>query len=357
MALGCEALHEVGPQALAVTYRFDAPSAGASRTVSVRFSGRRRLAPGESAGREDTFSLVEAVDVVPGSGPVALTARAENVRAGDWVVTAAPVGGHITGPGSARGAVATAPAAGRTTYGPLAAVLAPGAHLGAWPAFVTLGWVAALIAQWVIAAHLGLDTSALAVVSVLASVAGLVGAKAYYAVGHYVTGERRPLQLASGACIQGFVATAVAGLALGSGLAGLPLGRLLDASAPALLLGMAVGRYGCFFGGCCTGRPTGSRFGVWSSDRRVGTRRIPVQLLESAVALAIGVVAFLAVWIGQPAPAGAVFVGAVAAYTLGRQLLFPLRDRPRHTARGRAFVLAASALAVATDLAAVLWLR
>ena len=33
--------------------------------------------------------------------------------------------------------------------------------------------------------------------------------------------------------------------------------RVMDAIVPAMLLAMTVGRFGCFFGGCCAGRPTG----------------------------------------------------------------------------------------------------
>ena len=42
---------------------------------------------------------------------------------------------------------------------------------------------------------------------------------------------------------------------------GIPLGRLLDVSMHAFPVGHALGRVGCFFGGCCYGRPWE---GVWS---------------------------------------------------------------------------------------------
>ncbi len=122
-------------------------------------------------------------------------------------------------------------------------------------------------------------------------------------------------------------------------------------TAPGLMFGMAVGRYGCFFGGCCAGRPTASRWGLWSSDRRVGVRRIPTQLLESTLALLVGIAALLAHTFAEPRPAGVVFVGSMAAYTLGRQLLFPLRDRPPRPAWCRILVLALCAGVVVADVA------
>lgn len=42
----------------------------------------------------------------------------------------------------------------------------------------------------------------------------------------------------------------------------LPPLRVLDAGAPALAVGTAVGRLGCFFNGCCYGKPTSSILGI-----------------------------------------------------------------------------------------------
>jgi len=109
---------------------------------------------------------------------------------------------------------------------------------------------------------------------------------------------------------------------------------------------MAIGRFGCFFGGCCAGRPTASWWGLWSSDRRLGVRRIPVQLLESALAGVLGLVVLLAVVSATPPVGGVVFVAAIAAYTFGRQV-FPMRSIARTTTHGRTITMVAAGLAVA----------
>ena len=73
---------------LAVTYWFDpAPHAGFS-PITVRFSGRRVEAKGRvHAG--DRFVQDETIEkVVPGSGPISLTARVHGINAGSWAVTA-----------------------------------------------------------------------------------------------------------------------------------------------------------------------------------------------------------------------------------------------------------------------------
>src|SRR4029077_6134870 len=127
---------------------------------------------------------------------------------------------------------------------------APGAHLGAWPALVGAGFVIALAVQARLAAHAHLPVAATLSVSLIASVVGLLGARVYYLA------ERSPRLLLdprsllnAGLCIQGFVRAAIAAAGIGMVLVGVPVGRFLDVTAPGLLFGMSIGRFGCFFGG------------------------------------------------------------------------------------------------------------
>jgi len=204
--------------------------------------------------------------------------------------------------------------------------------------------------QALLAAHRQLPAVGLLVLSVIASLLGLVGAKLYYSATHR---EEKTSVLRAGMCIQGFVLVAISTILLGSLILGIPIGRMLDVTAPGLLFGMSIGRLGCFFGGCCAGLPTASRWGIWSSDRTVGARRIPVQLVESASSGFIAVAALVAVLLTSPA-GGVIFIAAVAANTFIRQLLFPLRGVPRTTAHGRTLTLAATTLVLVADLAIAL---
>lgn len=341
--LSCESIADAEPQALGISYRFDTPRDGEPFSVSVRFVGRR-VGTKRKPGPHDSFNTVETIDrVVPGSGPVTLTTRLLDVTPGEWSVTAtATTGrqGRVRTKDRAHYRLPTGSSSGTTILAPVARVLAPGAHLGVWPLLVSVGAVVALATQYQLARHAGLPSTRILLISLAASLVGLVTAKLYYVVEHHGS---RPSVLTAGMCIQGFVLGALAVLAFGAAATDLSPGQVLDVTTPGLLFGMAIGRYGCFFGGCCAGRPTASRWGLWSSDRRIGVRRIPTQLLESTAALAIGLVALWAVWATPPEPAGTVFVGAIAAYTFARQLLFPLRDLPRHTAHGRSLVAAISA--------------
>src|SRR5712691_7349411 len=75
-------------QILAVTYWFDPSLHPGPYPVTVRFSGRRvdvmgRLQLGDRFVQDETIE-----EVIPGSGPISLTARVRGINAGSWAVTA-----------------------------------------------------------------------------------------------------------------------------------------------------------------------------------------------------------------------------------------------------------------------------
>ena len=334
--LNCAALDEIGQQELAVTYWFDAKPSGEPYTVTVQLEGRLADGAREGAGRTAFTSVSTVEDVLPGSGRISVTTRIADVATGDWDVTARPVQARATEHGRDWAEVRTprlarGVARGATTFRPAAHALAPGVVPGAWPALVGLGFSLAVLVLMLLATPLGLPVSSTVLLVLVASGLGGAGAKAYYVLTH-PRGARS--LLGPGMSVQGFVITAVAVMFLGSLVLDLPPGTVLDATAPGMLLAMSVGRLGCLFGGCCTGRPTASRWGVWSSDRRLGTRRIPVQLMESSFAVGVGLAALATVLHVASAGQGLVFAASISAYILGRQLLFPLRSVPRLTKHG-----------------------
>jgi phosphatidylglycerol:prolipoprotein diacylglycerol transferase len=210
---------------------------------------------------------------------------------------------------------------------------------------VTLGIGIALLLQYLVISIDHLLLGPWLTVSIFAIVAGIIGAKVWYIVLY-----RREHRL-NGWCIQGFITGATLAAALLLVMLHVPAGMFLDVTAPGLVVAMAVGRVGCFFAGCCYGRPTASGFGVWSSDQRVGVRRIPTQLLESALAGILGLLALAAVLSHGPA-GGAFFAASLAAYTLGRQGILHLRAEQRKTRLGGQItaVLAALVLVAAVVL-------
>jgi phosphatidylglycerol:prolipoprotein diacylglycerol transferase len=352
-------------QILAVTYWFDPVPHSGPYPVTVRFSGRRvdvkgRLQPGDRFVQDETIE-----QVIPGSGPISLTARVRGINPGEWVVTARMLGSAHPTRGSREqenatpAAVPLRPAARfwcrwapsaesaehlRTCPTPFARV--PGILPGIWGVMVMLGIAVALALQFLVISVDHLAVGPWLTISLSATVVGIVGAKVWFIVLH-----RREHRM-NGWCIQGFITGAILTAAILLVVLGVPAGVFLDVIVPGLLVAMAVGRVGCFFAGCCGGPPTASRWGVWSSDQRVGARRIPTQLLELVLALSLGLGVLVAILVHGPA-GGAFFVAALAAYTMGRQGLLRLRAEPRKTRLGG---LTTSALAALVLIAAVVLL-
>ncbi len=280
----------------------------------------------------DTFSQDETVQgILPGSGPVAITTEVRGIHAGQWTVTARPLARSIP-PGKAAAAASRVPwprrvaipasseATVRTTS--LLHSKVPGITRFAYATLVSLGVLVGLALEGLLLSHGHYSVFRPELFSALAVLAGVAGGKAWYIAAH--RGRKF-----DGWCIQGFItgaavvvaATAVAG-------AGVPAGALLGAATSALLIGMAIGRPGCFWAGCCPGRPAAARWGIWSSDRRVGCRRAPAQLLEALASLVIGLLVLALVLRAGLARSGPVAVAGLAAFTLIRQFILRLRAEP-----------------------------
>ena len=336
-------------EALVVTHVFDAGDGADPYAATVRLTGRRVGIRGmPKAG--DTFLHEETVEgLAPGSGQVSVTSWVYGLQPGEWTVT-----GDLIRPARQPGddrpsvprrrfiterldraawswrswAVSTIPAAPVKTRWALPAPLArtPAVVPGSWPLLGAIGILVALTTQAAILGTKGVPVGSSLVVSLVAVVVGLVGAKLWYAVLH--PGPWRQAIL-GGWAVDGFLAVALLVGVVGLAALNLPIGTVLDATAPGLFFAVAIGRIGCFLTGCCAGRCTNSRWAVWSSDRRVGARRIPAQLLESAAGLVIGVVAAVIVLARLAIPDGLIFVAAFGAYIVIRQLLLRLRAERR----------------------------
>lgn len=258
-------------------------------------------------------------------------------------------------------------------------------ELRSFGVLVAAGCAAALWLALRLGRERGDDVDALRRLCLWALVAGLVGARLGYLLGagHAAWGDcdaalgmggwrwalvacARPLKLWEG------------GMAFGSGLLAGALvvwwqaarqGRswrdTFDRLAPALALGHAVGRVGCFLGGCCWGRPAevpwGVRFPVGSAvfrqefarGRLPGSALVtpplhPTQLYEAAGELALlGLLLWL---LGRRRYEGEVALAWVAGYAAVRAVVEGYRGDPGH-GPGSLGRLVAVVLAVAATVA------
>ena len=323
--------------ALVVSHRLEAGPAGAPPfTATIRLRGRRRGVTGPPE-PTDTFTTTETIaGVVPGSGPMSTTTWVYGIAAGEWDVSA-----EVVGPERARAAnpavlqpvgwswrrwsIVSSAGPDRTRWAltaPLAA--APGVLTGSFFVAAAVAVLGSLLAQPVFLTHHGVPVGPAIAASLLALVVGLAGAKAWYML---LKGPSIAT-LREGWSVDGFLVSApLAAVATAIAL-GAPLGGYLDAITPTIFLAVAVGRVGCFLTGCCAGRITSGR-GIWSSDRRVGARRVPAQLIESGVGLALASVTTLIVLGRLAEGAGLVFLGSMAVYASARQALLRIRAESR----------------------------
>jgi phosphatidylglycerol---prolipoprotein diacylglyceryl transferase len=340
---------------LVLTYWIDPGDEGEPFNATIRFTGRRNDVSGRAT-VDDSFAQDETVTgIVPGSGPVAITTEIRDINAGEWSVSAQPV--HRSGsprvePHGADGHGVPWP---RRVLVPerlpdtvhtarLTRSKVPGVIRYAYATLVTLGILVGFAVEALLLRAGHYSTFGPLMYSLAAIAAGAVGGKLWYVA---VQGGKK----FDGWCIQGFVggAAVVIGIAALAG-PGVPAGVMLAAGGPALLIGMGVGRPACFWAGCCTGKPTAKRWGVWSSDRRLGCRREPAQLTEAVTALIIGVAVLVVVLVAGLERSGPVAVAGLAAYTVARQFIIGMRAEPRRWKYGRVVTGTIAALVLIASL-------
>lgn len=141
----------------------------------------------------------------------------------------------------------------------------------------------------------GISKIDLLLASICAAVGGIVGAKLLSIITYIpklVSGEIKFLDLLFGGFVfYGGLIGGIGGLLLGGKLLKLNQLELFDTFAPSVPFGHALGRIGCFFGGCCFGMelPAGSSFALiypeWYEvfGTKVGVPLLPMQLMEAGM--------------------------------------------------------------------------
>jgi phosphatidylglycerol:prolipoprotein diacylglycerol transferase len=157
-----------------------------------------------------------------------------------------------------------------------------------------------LLASFVVNAwrrHAGMTQDQAMSLMLVGIVAGIVGARLFYVIQFFPQFRGNWLAVfrvdQGGLVFYGGFFLALASLIVYARRQKLDIWRVLDVIAPALAIGHAAGRIGCFLNGCCYGKPTEAVFGVHypaGSEvvRRYGELAVhPVQLYEVAANLAI----------------------------------------------------------------------
>lgn len=131
-----------------------------------------------------------------------------------------------------------------------------------------IGIVIGVLAAYKAAKRRGVSTDAFIDLAIWSVLFGIIGSRLWYVVvnwdlEHYVQEPLRVFASWEGGLIfQGAIVGGVLGIVLGIRRTGLPLLLVGDLGALGLSLGHAIGRWACWFNGCCYGTETSLPWGV-----------------------------------------------------------------------------------------------
>jgi phosphatidylglycerol:prolipoprotein diacylglycerol transferase len=186
----------------------------------------------------------------------------------------------------------------------------------------------------------GLDQTRVLDLGIYIIISALIGAKLLLLVTNFSDFRANPGELMSlvwsGGVFYGGLILAVIVALLYIRRIGLPLWATCDVFAPGIALGHVIGRFGCFFAGCCYGKPTTMPWGITFTDPfaaiNVGTPLNvplhPTQLYEAGAEALILAVLLATESSGRPFP-GRTFWSYVFLYGVSRYVIEMFRGDPR----------------------------
>jgi phosphatidylglycerol---prolipoprotein diacylglyceryl transferase len=235
-----------------------------------------------------------------------------------------------------------------------------GIRIWSYPALLYLGLLAGVVAGNVAAHAARIDAFRTFVATLILIVLCLVGARLLYVALNWRVYRNDFARIwdrdEGGLAMLGALPLAIPMSVPLLAALGLPYGPFWDVAAFTILVGMVPTRVGCLLNGCCSGRPSDSWFAVnLPDDRGVWRRRIPMQCLEAALAVILLAVAATA-WKLAPFP-GAVFLGVMGGYALGRLCLESMREPSGPGRITSGHVISGLMIVCSTLALAVLWPR
>ncbi|HXD74388.1 MAG TPA: prolipoprotein diacylglyceryl transferase [Vicinamibacterales bacterium] len=186
----------------------------------------------------------------------------------------------------------------------------------------------------------GLDGNRVMDLGIYIIISALVGAKLLLLVTDFQTFKSNPAELFNllreGGVFYGGLIVAVSVALLYIRKVGLPLWTTCDVFAPGIALGHVVGRFGCFFAGCCWGKPTNvpwaitftSPFAAANVGTPLNVPLHPTQLYEAGAEFLILLILLFSEKRGRRF-AGRTFWLYMLLYAISRYFIEYYRDDPR----------------------------
>lgn len=202
-----------------------------------------------------------------------------------------------------------------------------GVSIHSYPATLYLGTVAGIVLANYVSKRSGMDSERVWLAMVLLVAPGLIGARLMFVASRWNDYRREPRRIwareGGMAMFGGLPLMLLVSVPLLDSL-DLPFAPFWDAAVFPIFSAATFGRIGCLLHGCCSGRPSKSRWAIRLPDHRgVWQRRVPIRIVEAMLTAAILAGALL-LWDRRPFP-GAVVLACVALYSFCRVALQPLR--------------------------------
>ena len=199
---------------------------------------------------------------------------------------------------------------------------------------VALGFVCAVSMLLLNRKHAGMNSEQVSDIALYVMISGILGARIFYVVEFWDQYRGNPLEIVridhGGLVFYGGLICSIATLVIYCRMKKLVLLNVLDLFGPALAIGHAFGRIGCFMNGCCFGKPSdifcAVRFPQGSAPAAAfpGQSVQPVQLFESAFNIVLAAVLFLLLRKAKLKP-GMIAATYLIAYGVARFLFEFLR--------------------------------
>ncbi len=200
-------------------------------------------------------------------------------------------------------------------------------HIGSWPIYsfgvmVALGVLAASLLAARNSKRVGVKPDQTLEMMVWVVVFGVLGARFAFVAQQLPWFVAHPAELLNfrggGMTFHGTILGVAATLAWHARKFGVRTAALLDLSGPSMMLGLAVGRVGCFLNGCCYGHVSALPWAVPMADEHSGAvaMRHPTQLYEMALALLAA--GLLQRWFQRRRYDGEAFLGFLVLYSVIR---------------------------------------
>ncbi|MEW6679446.1 MAG: prolipoprotein diacylglyceryl transferase [bacterium] len=168
-------------------------------------------------------------------------------------------------------------------------------------------------------------------IGVLIFVSGIIGARIFNAISNPSSYSFIDVFISrSGFTFHGGLIFAIISVWIYCKKKGLPFLKIADIFSPSFIIGMSIGRIGCFFEGCCFGKPTSLPWGIlfpvgsWGWKRFGNTPLHPTQLYSSL----LDFILFLILIKIKPKRNGFVFFSFLLGYSIIRFFVEFLRDQP-----------------------------